>query len=86
MPGPYSQRVCHWCEAPLDGKNRKYCNDDCRSQAYQQGQWNPTPDEIRAICRQIQEEGGEQWKRNRSCYPADPVTVPVGRVAAFDLQ
>jgi hypothetical protein len=85
MPRPYSRRVCHWCEAPLDGGNRKYCSDDCRLQAQEKDRWNPTPDEIRAICRQIQREGGEQWKRNRTCYPPQPVTPPVVSVAACDF-
>lgn len=86
MPSASSQRLCHWCEAPLDGSNRKYCNNDCRLQARQEDQRAPTPEDIRAVCRQIQQEGGEAWRRSRTCYPPEPVTVPVGRVAAFDLQ
>lgn len=75
---------CRWCERPLYRRNRKFCSDECREFASGCKESDPTPEEIREMCRQIREEGGEEWERSRSCYSSEPVTVPMARVSLSD--
>lgn len=43
---------------------------------------DPTPEEIREMCRQIREAGGTAWERTHTCYPVQPVQIRT--VAAHD--
>lgn len=60
----------------------RYCGDEAPDppglcQSCQLSGPPPSPEEIAAECRKIQEEGGEGWKRSRIQYPGpEPWTVP----------
>ena len=45
---------------------------------------DPTPEEIREMCRQIREAGGQAWERARWCYRSPSVSVPTVRVSGLD--
>lgn len=68
--------ICQWCEQPFIG-NRKFCSRKCRHQAQGRQAADPTPEEIREMCRRIRYEGGAAWERNRCCYPPQPVQMRV---------
>lgn len=44
---------------------------------------DPSPEEIREMCRQIREAGGEAWERSHTCYTPQPVLVPVVSVGRY---
>lgn len=69
-------RICQWCERPFFG-NRKFCSSECRHEALESKTTDPTPEEIRDMCRLIREEGGPAWERSRSCYLPEPVRMRV---------
>lgn len=67
--------TCRWCERQFAG-NRKFCSEECRHQAsLEMTASDPTPEEIREMCRQIREAGGETWERTHTCYPVQPVQI-----------
>jgi hypothetical protein len=73
--------TCRWCNRQFAG-NRKYCSDECRELDQENLASDPTPEEIREMCRQIREAGGKAWERTHTCYPVQPVLVRT--VAAHD--
>lgn len=77
-------RICQWCEQPFTG-NRKFCSSECRHEAQESWNPDPTPDEIRELCSRIREEGGPAWERSRSCYPAQPVHMRLVHSRRFCL-
>lgn len=81
MTAKTCERICGWCGRPVCRRNRKYCSAACREFARGAKATDPTPEQIRARCRLIREEGGEEWERSRSCYPPEPVSVPEARVS-----
>lgn len=66
--------TCRWCECQFAG-NRKFCSDECREAAQESQNSDPTPEEIREMCRQIREAGGAAWERTHTCYPMERVQI-----------
>lgn len=75
-------RICPWCEQPFIG-NRKFCSSECRHEALEGKTPDPTPEEIRDLCRLIREEGGPVWERRHSCYTPEPVRTRVVAARRF---
>jgi len=65
---------CRKCGCRFSG-NRKFCSSECRLAAQESRTSDPTPEEIRAMCSRIREEGGESWERTHTCYPRQPVQI-----------
>lgn len=82
---PRSERpLCAWCQRVRCEKGRKFCSDECRQLARQGQEVSPSPEEIARMCRQIREEGGEEWERNRTCYPPRSVEIPHWSISSGD--
>ena len=76
------RKSCRWCQQTFAG-GRKYCSRECRRLAQESRISDPTPEQIREICRQIREEGGAAWERSHTCYAPQPVRVPVVTVSRY---
>jgi hypothetical protein len=77
--------TCRWCDRRFAG-NRKYCSQECRTAAASEIQpSDPSPEEIRAICRRIHEAGGPAWERNHTCYPVQRVQIRVVKASRCNL-
>jgi hypothetical protein len=76
-PVPAGERLCRWCNGPLkDGGF--YCSKACSgAAAHARVEANdPSPEEIREICREIQSEWNSVTERQRRGAPEDEPVMP----------
>ncbi|MBI3864239.1 MAG: hypothetical protein HY290_20335 [Planctomycetia bacterium] len=65
---------CRWCDRQFAG-NRKFCSAECRLASQERQSSDPSPQEIREMCCQIREAGGDAWERTHTCYSLQPVQI-----------